>query len=58
MNVCGDYFSLKDKYIIRIYEKVNDPIIAPKTYWKIINRFLSNKKVPAIPPLLVYLTSI
>ena len=31
--------AVKDKYIIRIHEKVNDPIIAPKTYWKIINRF-------------------
>ena len=34
-------------------EKLNDPIIAPKAYWKIINRFLSNKKIPAVPPLLV-----
>ena len=34
-------------------EKPNGPITAPKTYWKIINRFLSNKKIPAIPPLLV-----
>ena len=33
-------------------EKLNDPITAPKTYWKTINRFL-NKKIPAIPPLLV-----
>ena len=50
--------AIKDKYIIRIHENVNDPIIAPKTYWKIINRFLSNKEIPATPPLLVYLTSI
>ena len=34
-------------------EKLTDPITAPKTYWKKINRFLSNKKMPAIPPLLV-----
>ena len=34
-------------------EKLNDPITAPKTYWKIINPFLSNKKIPAIPALLV-----
>ena len=34
-------------------EKLNDPIAAPKTYWKIINRFLNNKKNLAIPPLLV-----
>ena len=34
-------------------KKLNDPIAALKTYWKVINRFLSNKKIPAIPPLLV-----
>ena len=26
---------------------------APKTYWSILNRFLYNEKIPAIPPLLV-----
>ena len=49
--------AVKDKYIIRIHEKVNDPIIASKTYWKIINRFLSDKNIPAIQPMRVYLTS-
>ena len=43
----------KDEYIIQMCEKLNDPITAPKTYWTIINRFLDNKKIPAIPPLLV-----
>ena len=43
----------EDKYIIQMCEKRNDLITAPKTYWKIINRFLNNKKIPAIPPLLV-----
>ena len=43
----------KGKYIIQMCEKLNDPITAPKTYWKIINCFLSNKKIPVIPPLLV-----
>ena len=43
----------KDKYVIQMCEKLNGPITAPKTYWKIINRFLSNKKNPAILPLLV-----
>ena len=43
----------KDKYIIRIIEKLNDPIMTPKIYMKIINRFLSNKRIPAIPLLLV-----
>ena len=42
----------KDKYIKLVYEKLNDPLTAPKTYWKISNRLLSNKKVPDTPPLL------
>ena len=33
--------------------KLNDPKAAPKTYWSILNRFLYNKKIPSIPPLLV-----
>ena len=53
-NECEEIVSAaKDKYIIQICEKLNDPITAPKTYWKIINRFLNNKKIPTIPPLLV-----
>ena len=53
-NECVEIISTaKDKYFIQICEKLNDPITAPKIYWKIINRFLSNKKIPAIPPLLV-----
>ena len=46
------YFNSKDKYIKQMCEKLNDPLTAPKTYWKILNRLLNNKKVPAIPPLL------
>ena len=53
-NECVETISAaKDKYIIQMCEKLNHPITAPKTYWKIINRFLSNNKIPAIPPLLV-----
>ena len=26
---------------------------SPKTYWSILNHFLNNRKIPAIPPLLV-----
>ena len=33
--------------------KLNDPLTAPKTYWSQLSRFLSNKKILAIPPLLV-----
>ena len=53
-NECSEMISAaKYKCIVKMCEKLNDPITAPKTYWKIINRFLSNKKIPAIPPLLV-----
>ena len=44
-NECVEIISAaKDKYIIQMCEKLNDPIAAPKTCKKIINRFLSNKK--------------
>ena len=43
----------KKKNLIRLSAKVKDPSIAPKTYWSILNRFLSNKKIPIIPPILV-----
>ena len=42
----------KDKYIIQMCKKLNDPITVPKTYWK-INCFLSNKNIPVIPSSLV-----
>ena len=42
----------KEKYITESSKKLNNPETAPKTYWKILNRFLSNKKIPSIPPLL------
>ena len=53
-NECTEAISAaKDKYIKQTCEKLHDPLTAPKTYWKTLNRLLSNKKVPAIPPLLV-----
>ena len=33
--------------------KLENSNTAPKTYWSVLNRFLYNKKIPAIPPLLV-----
>ena len=42
-----------DKYIKQMCEKLSDPLKAPKKYWKIVNRLLNNKNVPAIPPLLI-----
>ena len=43
----------KEKNLIRLSAELEDPSTAPKTYWSILNRFLSNKKIPIIPPLLV-----
>ena len=43
----------KEKYISQLSQKLIDPSIKPKTYWKVINRFVSNKKTPMILPLLV-----
>ena len=43
----------KEKYIRQLSQKLADPSTEPKTYWKIINRFVNNKKTPMIPPLLV-----
>ena len=37
----------------QLSQKLIDPSTEPKTYWKIINRFVNNKKTPIIPPLLV-----
>ena len=43
----------KEKYINELSKNLSNPETEPKTYWKILNRFLSNKKIPSIPPLLV-----
>ena len=34
-------------------EKLNDPFIASKPYWSILNHLLNNVKVSSIRPLLV-----
>ena len=33
--------------------KLDNPKTVPKTYWSIINKFVSNKKTPIIPPVFV-----
>ena len=43
----------KEKDVRCMSKKLNNLLTAPKTYWSIINRFLNNRKIPAIPPLLV-----
>ena len=42
----------KDKHLTKLSLKLDNPDTAPKTYWSIINRFLNNKKIPIIPPVL------
>ena len=42
----------KDKHLAKLSSKLDNPDTAPKTYWSIINRFLNNKKIPMIPPVL------
>ena len=43
----------KDRYIAKMNAKSDNPKSVPKTYWSIINTFLSNKKIPIAPPILV-----
>ena len=43
----------KEKNVRCTIHKLNGPLTAPKTYSSILNRFLNNRKIPAIPPLLV-----
>ena len=43
----------KEKFIRCMGNKLNDPLTATSTYWSILNRFLNNKKIPAIPCVLV-----
>ena len=47
------YYSSQRKILIRLSAKLEDLSTASKTYWSILNRFLSNKKIPIIPPILV-----
>ena len=44
--------SSKEKYLSRLGAKLNNPLIAPKTYWSVLNNFLGKRKIPLIPPLL------
>ena len=43
----------KEKNCIQLSAKLEDLSTVPKTYWSILNRFLSNKKITFIPPILV-----
>ena len=47
------HIAAKEKHLTRLSAKLEDPSTGSKTYWSILNRFLSNKKLPIIPPILV-----
>ena len=43
----------KNDHTLRMTNKLSDPKAAPKTYWSILNRLFYNRKISAIPSLLV-----
>ena len=43
----------RENYLKKQGEKLADPKTAQKTYWKILNSFLSKCKIPRIPPLFI-----
>ena len=45
-NECTRFIvAAKEKYLIRLSAKLEDLSTAPKTYWSILNRFLSNRSI-------------
>ena len=40
----------KQEYFSKNAKKLSDPSISSKTYWSILKRFLTGKKVHCIPP--------
>ena len=45
-------FQAKEKYIAKMSVKLDNPNIAPKTYWYSISRFLNKRKMLPMPPIL------
>ena len=41
----------KHTYYSKLSSKLANPATSSKTYWSILKTFLSNKKIPSIPPL-------
>ena len=42
----------KDKHPTKLSSKLDNPDTVPKTYWSIMNRFLNNKRMLILPPVL------
>ena len=50
---CSEQISMtKQSFLANEGNKLNDPLLGPKKYWSILNRFLNKKKIPLIPPIL------
>ena len=49
----AEIFETTKNYILNMTSKLADSHTSPKTYWTLLNRLLYNKKILAIPPLLV-----
>ena len=43
--------SAKNEYMLGMSKKLNHPSTAPKFYRSVLNWFLTNKKIPSIPPI-------
>ena len=53
-NECTEIIlAAKEKCINEISKKLSNPQAASKTHWKMLNHFLSNKKIPTILSLLL-----
>ena len=42
----------KRKYYFQLSKKLTNPETSAKTYWSVLKGFLTNKKIPCIPPIL------
>ena len=50
-NLANTIETTKQQYFAKIAKKLSDPNISSKTYWSILKYFLTDKKVPCIPPI-------
>ena len=41
----------KEDYYLRLGAKLNDPMLAKKSYWSIVKTLFNGKKIPVIPPI-------
>ena len=41
----------KNRYILNLSKRLNDPLTSSKTYWSTLNHFIGRGKMPIIPPL-------